>query len=58
MNPLTKKRSTHFRTRQNPPHGQAHLVFANAKANAEKPKELALPHSNRKSTFYTLFYEI
>lgn len=25
-----------------PPHGQAHLVFANAKSNAEKPKELAL----------------
>jgi len=26
------------------PNGQAHLVFPTLKANAKKPKELALPH--------------
>jgi hypothetical protein len=43
-----------------PPHDQAHLVFAYTKANAEKPKELALPHRhpNRIFIFYTQFYEI
>jgi hypothetical protein len=46
--------------KKEPPHGQAHLVFASAKPNAEKPKELALPHHhpNRIITFYTQFYEI
>lgn len=29
---------------ENQPHGQAHLVFADTQANAEKPKELALTH--------------
>ncbi len=29
--------------KEKPPHGQAHLVFADTKANPEKPKELALP---------------
>jgi len=50
----------YLQAEKKPPHGQAHLVFANAKPNAEKPKELALPHRhpNRIITFYTQFYEI
>lgn len=36
------------------PHGQAHFVFSNHKANAKKPKELALPHHYpRKKTAYS-----
>jgi len=46
--------------KKEPPYGQAHLVFANAKPNAEKSKELALPHRHPNGiiTFYTQFYEI
>jgi hypothetical protein len=42
--------------KKSPPQGQALLVFA----NAEKPKELALPHRhpNRIFTFYTQLFEI
>lgn len=35
---------TFFKNNFSQPHGQAHLVFPNAKANAEKPKELAPTH--------------
>jgi hypothetical protein len=31
------------------PHGQAHLVFSNAQANAKKPKELAPSHPRQYS---------
>jgi len=39
---------------ENPPHSQAHLVFPTRKANAKKPKELALhtPTENLRFTHY------
>jgi len=44
-NGMIKKFLLHkYKEKSTPPHGQAHLVFADTRANAEKPKELALSH--------------
>lgn len=40
---------TFFKNNFSQPHGQAHLVFLTAKANAEKPKELAPTHPRQYS---------
>jgi hypothetical protein len=37
------------------PHGQAHLVFPDTQAKAEKPKELALRTHDNTVNFYTIY---
>lgn len=44
----------YLQAKKKPPHGQAHLVFADTQANAEKSKELALPHRHPKKIFDNL----
>jgi hypothetical protein len=41
--------------KKKPPHGQAHLVFANAKANAQKTKR-ASPFPTATQTKFLHFY--
>jgi hypothetical protein len=36
-----------FKNNFSQPHGQAHLIFADTRANAKKPKELALTHQRQ-----------